>query len=61
MGNIDEVRNFDIIYSPSNPILTLRSTKIIFDLISLYFLIINTLPNNFNNSCYIQPSNSSCK
>ena len=59
-GNIDEIRNFDIIYSPSNPIDPLRfsNKKIIF---GPHFSIfpdnkLSYIHNNFNNSCYIQPS-----
>tara|TARA_B100001093_G_C26847461_1_gene1023543 strand:+ start:2014 stop:2862 length:849 start_codon:yes stop_codon:yes gene_type:complete len=59
-GNIDEVRNIDIIYSPSNPINPLRfpNKKIIF---GPHFSVfpdnkLSYINNHFNNCCYIQPS-----
>ena len=60
-GNIDEIRNFDIIYSPSQPINTSLFPKKKF-IFGPHFSVfpdnkLSHINNNCNNSCYIQPSN----
>lgn len=60
-GTIDEIRNFDIIYSPSKPINTSLFPKKKF-IFGPHFSVfpdnkLSHINNNCNNSCYIQPSN----